>query len=395
LRPRSLLSCLVAVALLSGAPAYSAKVFLLDEKTLEGEVLGLTEKAVVLKTGGQEQSVELEQILRIVFEPSVSAPAPESFACVAFLTDGSEIRAQSVTIQGGYVALDASGGSTVKAPAGALGALFLGSSPEADATFQKELKSSQRTSDVLFLRKGDRVLRLEGAAQSFDGNVFRFLWEEEELEVPKEKVAAIVFYRPQERAAPRPLCRLSEVFGGAFEASSLDLNNGVFAVQTPSGVAVSIPYGRVTTLDYSLARVTFLSSIDPVSAREEPYFDVVWHYRRDQNLRGGDIALGGKTFARGLSLHSRCRLTYALGGQYKRFRALVGIDDSAGNWGHVVCQVRGDDKILFESELRGGDAPRELDLDLAGVKLLTLFVDFVEKLDIGDRVSFADARLIK
>jgi len=395
LRSRRLSPCLLAAALLSGAPAFPAKVVLLDQKALEGEVVGLTEESVILKAGGQEKPVDLEQVLRIIFQPTASTPAPGAFPYVAFLTDGSLIRTQSVTIQGGHVSVDTPGGSTVKAPTGALGALFLGSDPEADATFQKELKSSQRTSDVLFLRKGDRVIRLEGAAQSFDGNLFRFLWEEEELEVPKEKVAGIVFYRPRGWEGPRAICRLSDTFGCSYEISSIDLNGAAFAIQTPAGMSVAIPYGRVKALDYSLAKVTFLSSMEPVSVREDPYFDVVWHYRRDQNLRGGSIRLGGRTFARGLSLHSRCRLTYSLGGQYRRFRALVGIDDSAGNWGHVVCQVRGDDKTLFESELKGGDAPRELDLDLAGVRLLTLFVDFGEKLDIGDRVAIADARLIK
>jgi hypothetical protein len=151
----------------------------------------------------------------------------------------------------------------------------------------------------------------------------------------------------------------------------------------------------VKALDFSRAKVTFLSSLDPVSVREDPYFDVVWHFRKDQNLKGGPISLRGRKFERGISMHSRCRLTYSVAGQYRRFRAVVGIDDTAGNWGHVVCRVLGDNAVLFESELKGGDEPREIDLDVANVKLLALFVDFGEKLDIGDRVAFADARLIK
>ena len=60
-----------------------------------------------------------------------------------------------------------------------------------------------------------------------------------------------------------------------------------------------------------------------------------------------------------------------------------------------MCQVLADGGPLFESELKGGEAPRELDLDVTDVKLLTLFVDFGKELDIGDRVAFGDAKLIK
>jgi hypothetical protein len=271
----------------------------------------------------------------------------------------------------------------------------VGGNPENDPELRKELKSVQRTSDVLFLRKANEVHRLEGAAQSFDGNILRFLWEGENLPVPKDKIAGLFFYRPQSREMPRPVCTLSDVAGNQFEVAKFGLDKGQFAFQTPAGVSAALPFDKVKTLDFSRAKVTYLSSLEPVSVREDPYFDVVWHFRKDQSLKGGLICLRGRKFERGISMHSRCRLTYSVGGQYRRFRAVVGIDDTAGNWGHVVCRVLGDNAVLFESELKGGDEPREIDLDVANVKLLALFVDFGEKLDIGDRVAFADARLIK
>ena len=56
----------------------------------------------------------------------------------------------------------------------------------------------------------------------------------------------------------------------------------------------------------------------------------------------------------------------------------------------------GDGKPLFERpDFRGDEPPADLDLDVSGVKRLTLEVDFGEGQDVGDRVVWANPRLLR
>jgi len=69
---------------------------------------------------------------------------------------------------------------------------------------------------------------------------------------------------------------------------------------------------------------------------------------------------------------------------------------SWGEAGSVVFRVWGDDKILFESPvMRGGDAPKPLQVDVGGVLLMRLEVDFAEDGDLADHGDWANARLLR
>jgi len=222
----------------------------------------------------------------------------------------------------------------------------------------------------------------------------QFEWDKEILPVSTDKLAGIKFYRPR---APRdlPTCLIHDVLGNSLWAKSVLMDGSTLKAESTLGFSTTIELKSVKVLDYSLGKVVHLSDLQPASVRETPFFDIVWHYTVDKNLRGDPLRLNGKQYKRGLSLHSRCRLTYSIAGKYKRFVADVGIDDSVGQLGHVVCQVLGDGKSLFQSVIEGDQPPKKLDLNIKNVRTLVLFVDFGERLDIGDRLNFADAKLIR
>jgi hypothetical protein len=73
----------------------------------------------------------------------------------------------------------------------------------------------------------------------------------------------------------------------------------------------------------------------------------------------------------------------------------VGIDPRVRDGGDVNLVVLGDEKRLFESSLKRGEAAKKLRLDLRGVNRLTIVVEFGRDLDVGDYVNFTDARLVK
>ena len=90
---------------------------------------------------------------------------------------------------------------------------------------------------------------------------------------------------------------------------------------------------------------------------------------------GDTIRINGIKYSRGLGAQSPCVLAFSLDKHARHFSAIVGSDD-LGNKDiplkfYVVC----DRKVLFESgEMRIGDAPVKVDVDLTGIKQLGLLV---------------------
>ena len=99
----------------------------------------------------------------------------------------------------------------------------------------------------------------------------------------------------------------------------------------------------------------------------------------DRSMRETPLMLGGKHFAHGVATHAYSILWIDLGGGSDRFRATVGLDDSAGRASTgVTFKITGDGKTLFESGvMKLGQAPKTVDLDLKGVKTLALIVGIV------------------
>ncbi len=105
----------------------------------------------------------------------------------------------------------------------------------------------------------------------------------------------------------------------------------------------------------------------------------------DRSIRETPLSVGGKRFAHGLGTHATSTLWIELGGGADRFLASVGLDDAAGSpVGSVTFAVIGDGKKLWQSGvMRQGDAAKEVDVDLKGVKTLLLMVG-----DAGDGIGF-------
>lgn len=107
----------------------------------------------------------------------------------------------------------------------------------------------------------------------------------------------------------------------------------------------------------------------------------------DRSVDGHPITLGGRHFEHGLGTHSPGDFLVDLKGGTRRFTAWVGIDDETNKRGSAEFEIVGDGKLLWSSGiLRGGDAPKQVDLDLTGVRHLALLVG-----DAGDGYEYDHA----
>jgi hypothetical protein len=262
--------------------------------------------------------------------------------------------------------------------------------------FQEQL-GSPGAQDVALVRSADGSLspvagRVEGLAE----DRLQFEFEGQSRGINRGRLVGLVLARPAASEAPAGPYQVFECLtGDRISGTWTALSGNSAELATPWG-RLSIPLPLLQQIGFRNGRLVYLSDLEPSSVEEVPYFGRRWHYRRDAGLEGGPLKIKGQVYPRGLAVHSRSVLNYAIGGQFQSFKATVGFDDAAGGKGRVVCRVLGDGRQLWsQSDLRGDQDPVQLDVSIAGVRQLTLEVDFGELEDTGDRVIWGGARMLR
>ncbi|HTQ10431.1 MAG TPA: NPCBM/NEW2 domain-containing protein, partial [Fimbriimonadaceae bacterium] len=117
----------------------------------------------------------------------------------------------------------------------------------------------------------------------------------------------------------------------------------------------------------------------------------------DRSVGGRPLTLHGRVYPHGLGTHASSRLVYALDERFNRFHAVVGVDDEMASFGKssIDFKVVGDGKTLFDSGvMRNSTPPRSVDIDVRGIRELTLIAgdggDGIE----DDHADWADASLV-
>ncbi|MCC6699166.1 MAG: NPCBM/NEW2 domain-containing protein [Candidatus Hydrogenedentes bacterium] len=113
------------------------------------------------------------------------------------------------------------------------------------------------------------------------------------------------------------------------------------------------------------------------------------------------LRIGATAFDRGVGVHAPSTMLFDIDGAYKRFRSQVGLHgvpkerkQPGAKTGTCVFVVEGDGKKLYESPvLREGDAPLSVEVDVTGVKLLTLRTSDAGDSNYDDLAAWGDAIL--
>ncbi|MBA3481967.1 MAG: NPCBM/NEW2 domain-containing protein [Pirellulales bacterium] len=290
--------------------------------------------------------------------------------------------------------------------------------PAEDAARQKRIdellvaQSKDAKSDVLLLDNGDilagTLSRVGESGNPFDDEegeiTARFFGGLGEIELPADRIRGIAFspataVPPGKAHAPKPALLVGLNDGSIVAANSM-VGGEKSILRSAALGDQQIAMKDIVSLQADNERIVYLSDIDPAGYRHEPYLDLKWPYTRDRNALGGPLRVGGRTYLKGLGMHSAARLTFDLDGKYDRFAATIALDDAADGGGSVVFRVflkpneGGDWREAFASGgVRGGDAPQEASIDLTGAGQLALIVDYADRGDERDYANWLDARL--
>ncbi|MBN2316956.1 MAG: NPCBM/NEW2 domain-containing protein, partial [Sedimentisphaerales bacterium] len=118
--------------------------------------------------------------------------------------------------------------------------------------------------------------------------------------------------------------------------------------------------------------------------------------QKDKSIQEKPLRIAGTQFDNGVGTHANSVMHINLKRSCRRFSAQVGVDDEVGDSvGTVRFRIYADGKLLFDSgTMKTGDAPKPVDVDLAGCKTMILMVDSADgKMDF-DHADWADAAFL-
>jgi NPCBM/NEW2 domain len=409
--------------------ARAATVQTLDPTPISGTLSGIDQGVLtVTRKGAEPVKISMGDILEIGISwedrqahavstppaaPPSTAPATQHAATTqkkpllwhAVFVNGDHLTAALSEWADGQVTctLDALKGAAVTVPVGALRELWSDASFDALTLVKKakDLHISSQAQDVAFVQKDGDVKAVAGLVTGMDDTSLHFKFEGEEHTIKLDRIVGVIFAQKDAPAETGLYQTFTLMNSDTLSGRTQGMANGIFQVVPTTGgsgntARMELPLAMLTKLETRNGRMVYVSDLTPISVSQSPYFERLMPYQVNQSLTGGAMRLNDGTVAKGIAVHSRCVLTYALDRQYERFRAKVGFQQPEGKVGRAAVRVLGDEKVLWEdADLKGDGKPAVLDLPASGVKTLTLEVGYGKDEDIGDRVIWGDARLIK
>ena len=394
------------LVLLTVAQAPAVEVQTLSERQLQGTLESLNANSAILKTGSGSESVPTSDILKIRSASPDSAPSIESI--VVRLVDDSQLRVRTYLSSGTVVTVTHPQLGELRIPVASVSSVrFAAVDSKVEPEWNQLIERAPKK-DMIAVRKGDVLDHLDGIVGSMNDATLQFQLDGDDIPVKREKVFGLIFSK-RESSARKAVAQVELSSGDLLSAKQIEWNGTKWLVRLVTGLETQVAPESIKVIDYSISKYTYLSDLEPRGMKHTPFFGEfsdfnVFAYRRDKDFEGNRISLGHKTYAKGLAIHSKTVLKYRLGGDYRRFQAVMGIGDEI-NRGNVDVTVKADEKVVFNGPVKVGEngaqgarrpAPQVLDIEVSGVVELEILVDYgSDKIDIGDRLYLANARLVR
>ena len=394
-------SILLAILLTSATPAFEAEA--LDGRTIVGPLAELTTDRLAIAAAEGRVSLLTKDLLTVSPQQKPKPPSTVS-GIVVELADGSTIRGRQYVAHTGKAKITLAGGEVVEVATNMVRTVLFGSS-ESDPRRAEwvRLTSMKGDTDLLIVRGGDAIDYHKGVLHDVTEDAVRFDLDGEILPIKRSKVYGFAYRHGAAAELPPAICRITDSTGSEWSVQTLTLAENL-QWTTPAGIAVTQPLESIARIDFSGGKLVYLSDLKPDSVAWAPYFGVsadlpsmkqFYAPRVDRGFDSSSLELSGVPYRKGLAMHSRTEMVYRLPERFRRFQAIAGIADDVRPSGKVRLVVRGDDKTLFEAKVAGSDAPRPIDLDVTGVRRLTILVDFSDGVNVGDHLLLCNARVSK
>lgn len=401
-----LMSCCLSTPA-GGVPADVVATDLSGDR-VSGQLKSLTAEAAIVTTPEGDRTLALERLIELRWSSPQHDPLP---AGQVYLVDGSLLSFDTLSTAAREVQLTSPVYGELRLPLNVVRAIRFAKVDAAPAAWAR-LLGRTRSKDLLVLPRKNKPGELDpttGVVGQIADASLKFVLGGDEIPVGRKRVFGVVYGR---RPVATTAGYLVEIGGqDRIAADAVLLTENSVELVFAGGSKAAVPIGFVHRIDLSGGKVRYLDEMKPIfheftPVLPDPLYEQVFHYRTNETMDGEPLRLGGKTYSRGLWVHSKTTLRYALGGAFSRFEAVTGIDDEIPRRDKTKARltIRADERVVFDEDIWISDPPRALKCNLGNAQVLEIVVDFGEKRADGtpplhaalqDWVDLADARVLK
>jgi hypothetical protein len=391
--------------LLLACPSRGDELQSITGKILQGELISVDEKGVVLRGSNGKQHTPLSEILQIQIQREIPIPADVRYTDLE-LTDGTLIHCSAFAIKGKEIeAKLAVSGLSVRVPLAAITYLLNDAQePAVRQEWQEKHVPRRGNQDLLAVKLNGVVNDLDGTFgdKESEHGALRFEYgggdakNKRDIDLTNfQVIQGAVFLRSPGVTSVPQLCKIHDVNQNVVAASKLELGSKSMTVTSASGLVVQYPRDGLARLDFSNDKIVYLSDLRPAETVTRSKQGRTDRLGIDRNLENGPIQIEGQVFGKGLAVHAHTELVYNIDGKYAKFEAVLGMDDTVGGAGKPSVHIEADGKELVARNITRKDKRQDLSCDIRGIKQIRIVVSSTGLLDFGDHVDLANARLSK
>jgi len=392
----------------SPSPVTAADLILLSGKSFQGDVRAITASHVTfhsIATG--EIQLATKEILVIDFKnPGITLTAGTTYDEIE-LTDGSRILVQAFAIKGKTVPVELlpppgntkSGTATI--PLGTVFSVLRNAQVPDHRTQWKQLIASRGKRDLFVIRQPSGLNPLPGTLLEGNETGDRVTFELEtggQRQLPLSRASGgLIFNQPPRSEIPPTICQVHDTSGNILFAQAIELSDNQLVIRTVSGANIRYPgWTSIRKLDFSQGNLLYLTDAPlnvtaPPAILGEPRLNIL----KNRYLDGTPLRLNNTVYERGLWVAPGTVITVPIAGEYREFKAILGIDDRVPV---AECAVRivieADGRVLFAETIARKDPPRPVTLDVQNVQELRISVE-PQGLYLGNHLTIAEARVQK
>jgi hypothetical protein len=413
---------LFLLLLIAAVRAGGAEVTLLDGTTIAGQITAWDDQQLTVETDAGPREIARAELLDVRW-PDVSldesplvAAAAKGIGVVA--VDGTQLVATEFNVSRRRAAIATPlADRPLVIPVERIDRVALRPASEASAAIWRQLEESAPAGDVLLVtgRDGAKLDYLTGVVGDVTADEVAFDYDGQHVQVKRARVAGVGYYHAEPPRLPEAVCELTVAPGATIPVRALALDGKQLRVTTPAGIRLTLPIVALMRADFSAGKLAYLSDVKPTEVVWTPRIaapaaaSLIANYgapRNDVSFTGSALTLAWnndsapsghevRAYTKGIAFRSRTDATWRVPAGMKRFTATAGIDPATTDQGHVVLEIRADDRVLWEGEIDGHADPVPIDVELGSARRLQIRVDYGRNLDFGDRLHLVDARLTK
>ncbi len=404
--------------------AIDVQVDLLDGNSVTGSLTALGAEELTLLQNEQSKTIALAEVISVTSNRQKPESSGDSQGHIV-LVDGSQIVCKFNHLTARQLSVQSSVRGPLVIPRSIVRAIRLSA---VNLEWVKEWRAflqRNNAEDMLILTKrdGSGLDFYSGVISATSEDKVDFVLDGDTVPVSRTRIYGLIFAAAEPESNGTIALRLSD--GSEIIIQKVIMEGDSLKVETSWNQMLTVRLANVQSIDFSRGRFHYLSDLDPV---KETYSGIhprgslleellraddvlgketlrLWKLHRDKVPMGPfgplPLTLRGKVYEKGIWLFPRCRIDYALDGEYSRFQTIAGVDDEVafncskpGSPSKVQLMILADGDESWKQLIEAPADPVRINLDVSGIRTLSILVGFGDDDSACDFLDLADARLL-